>query len=267
MVIAVQAPLFVPATRPDRFAKAARSGTDAVILDLEDAVATAEKDAARAALTDGFTDLPVVVRINAAGTPWHGADIAALAGLDIAAVMLPKAESPDGVAEVGAALAGVPVIALVETAAGLAHARAIAAVPGVVRLAFGSVDFCADTGCAHRRDILLPARFELVLASRLAGLAAPLDGVTLRLDDPGPAGDDAAHARDLGMGGKLCIHPRQVETVRGAFAPTEAEVEWARRALASGDGAATVDGAMIDEPLRIRARAILAAMRPPPASA
>lgn len=257
MVIAIRAPLFVPANRPERFAKAATSGTDAVILDLEDAVAVDAKDAARAGLATDFTALPVIVRINAHGTPWHDADVAAVAALKPAAVILPKAEDAAVTAQVARAL-GLPVIALVESALGLAQARAIAAAPGVARLAFGSVDFCADLGCAHLREVLLPARSELVLASRLAGIAAPIDGVTVQLDDLSVSHDDAAHARALGMTGKLCIHPKQIAEVKRAFAPTPAELDWARRVVASGDGAVSVDGAMVDEPVRIRARAILA---------
>lgn len=246
------APLFVPATRPDRFAKAAASGADAVILDLEDAVAAADKDTARAALTADL-GLPVLLRINAAGTEWHKADLAAAARLPLAAVILPKAEEAATVAAVAEAT-GHPVIALIETARGLAAARSIA---GAARqLAFGSVDFCADLGCAHDRAMLLPARFELVLASRLAGIAPPIDGVTLRIEGPEP-GSDAAHARALGMGGKLCIHPAQVAPVLAAFATTAAEIDWATRVLASGDGAVAVDGEMVDEPVRARARAIL----------
>jgi citrate lyase subunit beta/citryl-CoA lyase len=252
----IRAPLFVPADRPERFAKAAASGADAVILDLEDAVATAAKDAARAALACDFTDLPVLVRINGAGTAWHEADVAAVAALPVAGVILPKAEEAAAAARLGQA-AGCAVIGLIESARGLANARAIAAAEGVERLAFGSIDYCADLGSAHLREVLLPARSELVLASRLAGIAAPIDGVTVQLDDPRPVEEDAAHARALGMTGKLCIHPKQIAAVRRAFAPTEAEIGWARRALASGEGAVSVDGAMVDEPVRIRARAIL----------
>lgn len=258
MVGQILTPLFVPANRPDRFAKAAASGADAVILDLEDAVAPADKDLARASLDAGFTDLPVIVRINAKGTPWHQADLAALHATGFAAVMLPKAECPKAVAEVVAALPDLPLIALIETAAGLAQARAIAAVPGVARLAFGSVDFCADLGSAQLREVLLPARFELVLASRLAGLSAPIDGVTVQLDDPQISAEDAAHARDLGMSGKLCIHPKQIAAIRSAFAPSQADLDWAKRVLASGEGAFSMDGAMVDEPVRLRARRLLA---------
>ncbi len=257
-IATIRSPLFVPANRPDRFAKAAVSGADAIILDLEDAVAADAKDAARAALSVDFTPLPVIVRINAAGTPPHDADLAAVAALRPAAIMLPKAETAAGCQAVARALGGIPLIALIETARGLAHARDIAALPEVLRLAFGSVDFCADLGSAPLREALLPARFELVLASRLAGIAAPIDGVTVQLDDPAISHDDAAHARALGMTGKLCIHPRQIAPVRRAFAPSDAEIDWARRVLASGDGAVLVDGAMVDEPVRLRARAILA---------
>lgn len=130
---------------------------------------------------------------------------------------------------------------------------------GVARLAFGSVDFCADLGSAHLREVLLPARFELVLASRLAGLSAPIDGVTVQLDDPQISAEDAAHARDLGMSGKLCIHPKQIAAIRSAFAPSESDLAWAQRVLASGEGAVSVDGAMVDEPVRLRARRLLAA--------
>ncbi|NPD17715.1 CoA ester lyase [Xinfangfangia sp. D13-10-4-6] len=253
----IQAPLFVPANRPERFAKAAASGADAVILDLEDAVALDAKDSARAALSVGFTDLPVLVRINASGTPWHEADLAAVAALPIAGVILPKAE--DAQTCVGVAkTTGHGVIALIESALGLANARAIAAADGVSRLAFGSIDFCADLGCEHLREVLLPVRSELVLASRLAGIAAPIDGVTVQLDDMEISRSDTLHARALGFTGKLCIHPRQIATVLEGFAPSAAEIDWARRVLASGDGAAAVDGAMVDEPVRIRARAILA---------
>ncbi len=258
MVDAVAAPLFVPATRPNRFAKAAASGADAVILDLEDAVAAADKDSARAALDRSFTDLPVIARINAIGTLWHEADLAMIRDRGFAALMVPKSENPASIVQVSAAVPGMPVIALIETALGLANARDIAALEGVTRLAFGSVDFCSDLGCAYLRDILLPARSELVLASRLAGIAAPIDGVTVQLDDPVVTFDDAAHARAMGMTGKLCVHPKQVAEVKRAFAPAEAEISWAKRVLASGDGAVSVDGEMVDEPVRSRARAIIA---------
>ena len=248
------APLFVPGDRPERFAKAAASGADAVILDLEDAVAVAAKDAARDALTTDFTDLPVIVRINAAGTPWHRADVAAVERLPVAAVMLPKSERVEDIAPLAA---GRPVIALIETVAGLAQARALAGSGHVARLAFGSVDYAADLGCDHVPEALAAARAELVFASRLAGLPAPLDGVTTALDDSGTVEADTRRARALGFGGKLAIHPRQIAAILDGFRPQPGEVDWAQRVLASGDGAVMVDNAMVDEPVRIRARAIL----------
>lgn len=252
-------PLFVPGHRPDRFAKAAAAGPDAVIIDLEDAVPRDAKDQARANLTAGLAELPVLVRVNGVGTPWHDQDIAAVARMKPAAVMVPKAESPAAIDRIAAVLGpDLPIIALVETAAGLAGARALAAHPAVGRIAFGSVDFCADLGCAHEREALLAARSELVLASRLAGLAAPIDGVTLAVDDPAAANGDARYALQLGFGGKLAIHPAQISPIRQGFQPSAAEVEWARKVLASGDGAASVDGEMVDEPVRVRARSIIA---------
>lgn len=261
MVATLRAPLFVPADRPERFAKAAASGADAVIVDLEDAVAPERKDQARSALMGLPGRVPVIVRINAAGTPWHDADLLALRGLAIAAVMLPTAEDVATVAAVASSLSGkAPIIALIESAKGLSEARRIAALPGVVRLAFGSVDFCVDLGMDHLREALLPARLELVLASRLAGIAAPIDGVTTNFNDLALVRDDACHARALGMRGKLCIHPRQVAEVTRAFAASKAEMDWARRVLVAGDGAVAVDGAMVDEPVRQRARQILSAL-------
>ncbi|MHA7777738.1 HpcH/HpaI aldolase/citrate lyase family protein [Roseibium sp. M-1] len=260
MVTSIQAPLFVPANRPERFEKAAVTEADAVILDLEDAVPADQKDGARSNLRTDFTGKPVIVRMNAAATPWHADDAEVLRTLKPAGVMLPKAEDPCEIHRLWQSLGGkIPLIALVESARGLADAQAIAGLEGVIRLAFGSIDYCADLGCAHKREVLLPVRSELVLASRLAGIAAPIDGVTAELNDLTLTYEDAAHARDLGMTGKLCIHPKQVVEVRRAFAPTEAEIAWAKRVLASGDGAVAVDGSMVDEPVRIRARAILAA--------
>ncbi|MFT7440984.1 MAG: citrate lyase subunit beta/citryl-CoA lyase, partial [Sulfitobacter sp.] len=173
------------------------------------------------------------------------------------AMIVPKAEDACALAAI-AAKTGVSVIALVETASGIAAARAIAAAKGVTRLAFGSIDYCADLGLAHLSYALLHARSELVLASRLAEIAAPIDGVTVQFDDPSFAASEAAEARSLGMTGKLCIHPSQVLGVLAAFLPSKAEIDWAHRVLATGDGAAVVDGAMVDEPLRRKARWILA---------
>lgn len=252
-------PLFVPADRPDRFPKAAASRADALILDLEDAVAPSGKAAARAALRADFTALPIFVRINGVGTSWHDDDVAAIADLPLAALVLPKAEFGPAIDTVLAGPAGrFPFIALIETASGLARARDLAALPGVARLAFGSIDYCADLGCAHTREALLGARSELVFASRLGGLPPPLDGVTTAIDDEKLITDDARYASELGFEGKLCIHPRQIEPALAGFRVAPGDIATARAILASGSGVAAVNGQMVDEPVRARARALLA---------
>ena len=252
------APLFVPGNRPERFAKAAASGADAVLIDLEDAVAPDEKEAARrAAAGAALEGIHVLVRINGAETPWHEADVAALASAKIGGIILPKAENLATLAAIRAALGdGKELVALVESARGIANARELAR--GATRLAFGSIDFAADLGCAHTREALLMARLELVLASRLAGIAAPLDGVTATIGDDALTEREARYAGELGFGGKLCIHPRQVAPTLRGFAPGAEEVEWARKVLAAGgEGAVAVGGMMIDAPVRIRAERIL----------
>lgn len=258
------APIFVPATRPERFVKAAQSGADAIIVDLEDAVSAVDKDIARDALSQ--SDLPPIVRIlriNAVGTSWHEKDLAAAARLPFDAVMLPKSETEGDIASVRAAIGvGKPIIALVETALGVAQAATLARCEGVERLAFGSVDFCADLGCANEWDALLHARSTIVLASRLGGIAAPIDGVTLELNDETKAREDARRASALGFSGKLCIHPKQVGPVLEGFAPTADEISWAERVTGAGDqGAVSIDGIMVDPPVLRRAEQIVARAR------
>jgi citrate lyase subunit beta / citryl-CoA lyase len=254
--------LFVPATRPERFAKALESGAHAVIVDLEDAVPPADKDRARKALTEWLSPArPVLVRINAAGTPGFEADLALCARPGIAGIVLPKAENADDIERVVRASGGrVPVLPLVETALGLWCARALGEAPGVARLLFGSIDFQLDLGV--RDDALLAYRAQIVLASRVAGIAAPVDGVTTAIDDADTLRRDAERARELGFGGKLCIHPKQVAVVNATFRPTEGEIAWAQRVVAAdaaAQGAAVaVDGKMVDRPVLSQARAILA---------
>lgn len=250
--------LFVPADRPERFAKAFEAGADAVVIDLEDAVMPERKVMARDALINAAgmiasAPCPVIVRVNARGHVEHDADCEAAARLEFAALMLPKAETAEAVLAVTAS-AGLPVMALVESVQGLSTTRLIASV--AVRLVFGSIDFAADLGCAHERDALLAARSELVFASRLAGLAPPIDGVTTAVRDPDRVRADAAYAVMLGFGGKLLIHPAQVAPAREGFRPSAEDVAWAERVLASGDGVVAVDGAMVDAPVRLRAERI-----------
>jgi citrate lyase subunit beta/citryl-CoA lyase len=254
-------PLFVPGDRPDRFEKAAASGADAVIVDLEDAVAPEKKAEARAHVKAlKRLAVPVFVRVNAPSTEWHNEDLRALKGVPIEGVVVPKTQNPSEAASVSSALGERGwVIALIESALGLAQARDIALARGVKRLAFGSLDFAVDLGCAHIRESLLAARSELVLASRLAGLNGPIDGVTTSIDNMQAVEDDAAFAAALGFAGKLCIHPKQVAAVKKGFAPTEDEVSWAKKiAAASAEGGAVkVAGTMVDAPVRMRAEQIL----------
>ncbi|WP_375788587.1 HpcH/HpaI aldolase/citrate lyase family protein [Bradyrhizobium sp. Pha-3] len=253
------APLFAPAHRSERFEKAAASGADAIILDLEDGVPQDVKQRARSVIDANFTSLPVFVRINGSQTEWHEADLAAALSGQFSGIVLPKSEAgPDLDRVCARALEeGIRVIALVETAKGIRDVHAIARTEGVARLVFGSVDFCADIGAAHSREALLSARSEVVLASRTAGIPSPVDGVTTAINDLTLVKSDARHACDLGFRGKLCIHPKQVEPVRAAFRPTVEEIAWATAVLSSGEGAVMLGGDMVDEPVRIRARAII----------
>src|SRR5436305_11579612 len=166
-------------------------------------------------------------------------------------VCLPKAELPDQVEQVAARLTSeARVLPLLETALGVWNAGALAQVPRVERLAFGSVDFQLDTGITGDQEELLYARSRLVLASRIASILPPIDGVTMALDDLTRLRDDVARARRLGFGGKLCIHPKQVETINQGFVPPEAELAWARRVLeaarTAGAGALRLNGELID---------------------
>jgi len=255
--------LFVPADRPERFDKALGCGADAVIVDLEDAVAPEKKDAARSALGEWLaaTRSSVVVRINGVDSPWFRDDLALCTLPAVGAVMLPKAERAQDLAAVSDGAPGKPLLPLIETAAGFDGMRSVAQAPQVERLVFGSIDFQLDLGISDEGDALLYFRSRLVLASRLANLAAPVDGVSTSIDDMQSLRSDAERARRLGFGAKLCIHPKQVETVNRSFSPSEVEVLWAQRVLdaaARSDGAAVaVDGKMVDRPVILRAQALL----------
>ncbi|MES2631364.1 MAG: CoA ester lyase [Pseudomonadota bacterium] len=271
--------LFVPADRLDRLPKALDSGAHIVIVDLEDGVGADAKSAARAAWAEAHGALSpahrsrVAVRINGFGTEWHEADVALLRSLSrtgLAAAMVPKAESVSQLREVWEALGvrealGVPLLPIVESAEGLAALELIARAPGVSRLAFGHLDFQADIAmhCGPDERELDPVRLAFVLASRRAGLAAPIDGVTKELQDDARLVADAERSRRFGFGAKLCIHPRQVATVNAALGPGAQEIEWAKRLLAAseaagpGQGAFAFEGTMADAPVLQRARQIL----------
>ncbi|MGE4360017.1 MAG: CoA ester lyase [Lysobacteraceae bacterium] len=259
--------LFLPADRLERLPKAQGSGAHAIVLDLEDAVAPEHKDGAREALAaqwpaeDAAARARLLVRINAAGTPWHEADLDLLTKLPgLGAVMLPKAEVPADLRRVHDALPAFALLPLVESAEGFAALDLIARVPGVLRLAFGHLDFQSDLGMACEADEaeLVPARLALVLASRRANLPPPVDGVTVALQDAARLEQDCRRARRFGFGAKLCIHPAQVAVVNHALGPSPEEQAWARRVLATAatraEGAFRFEGTMVDAPVLARAR-------------
>ena len=266
MLMLPQTYLFVPGNRPDRFDKARQAGADAIILDLEDAVAPHDKSSARAALVAwcaAQTDLRgVVVRINERQSPWFVEDMASLLTVALPRVMLPKTESAEDVAAVRAALpADCRVLPLVETARGMQNIAAIAQAPGVERIVFGTIDYAVDMNLSgDERGLLVPSN-QIALASRCAGIGTPVAGVTLALDDEAALLADWDFARALGFGAKLCIHPKQVTPLRTAMRPSATEVDWARRvvqAVANGEGAVQVDGKMVDKPVLRQAQGILA---------
>lgn len=266
--------LFVPGNRPERFAKACAAGADAVIIDLEDAVPAEDKPAARSSVASwlvererqrrGSPGVPgeavVLVRINAADTEWFREDLNLCAAPGAAGIVLPKAERPETIAEARRAGAGL-VLPLVESAKGFANAQELAGAPGVGRLVFGSIDFQQDMGITGDGEELLYFRSRLVLVSRLAGIASPVEGVTTAIDDAGLLRSETLRARRLGFGAKLCIHPKQVAVVNEAFMPSADEIAWAERVLAAASAAqgaaVAVDGKMVDRPVILRAQTVL----------
>ncbi len=263
--------LFVPGTRPERFGKALASGADAVILDLEDAVAADDKALARQTISDWLRSASAddraraVVRINDAASPWFDDDLAALRKVGTCSVLLPKAESAQQVAATLAALPGGSVLALIESARGVAGVDTVAAA-GVSRLVFGTLDFALDLDIEIENDAsgLVYAASRIAIASRVAGLPAPVAGVTPQLDDRKRLLADLASARAVGFGAKLCIHPSQVEPIHTALRPPAQALAWARRVLAAdaaSPGAARLDGRMVDRPVVLQAQRTLALAR------
>jgi len=260
--------LFVPGNRPERFDKALASGADAIVLDLEDAVAAEAKSAAREAIADWCSRAQdaererIVVRINDAASTWFADDLRALHAAGLHRVMMPKAESPQQLGEVRGALQGAQVLALIESAQGVANVDAIAADPCVIRLVFGTLDYALDLdlNISEQSDGLSFAASRLAIASRLAGLDSPVAGVTPQIDDEARLLADHAWARRHGLSSKLCIHPKQVTPIHAALAPSLQAIEWARRVLAAeaaSPGAAKLGGRMIDRPVVLQARRTL----------
>lgn len=262
----VRTALFVPATRPERIAKALASGADRVIVDLEDAVEEALKDQARDNLRDflvGHPEAQILVRVNAPGHRAHDADLEVCrehAG--VTGVLLPKTETMEQIHLAHAT--GKPVWPIIESARGLVALPLLAGTPGVERLSFGSLDLGLDlnlrTDSEAAEQVLAQARYAVLLNSCAAGLAAPLDGVFPAIQDTEGLHRHVAFARDMGFGGALCIHPAQVPVIHGALEPDAEELQWARRVVEkanNGAGVFTLDGRMVDAPVISRARSIL----------
>jgi citrate lyase subunit beta/citryl-CoA lyase len=246
--------LVCPGHSMKMMAKAALSEADEVIFDLEDAVAPAQKDAARQSVADALKMLEFTggkvrgYRINAVGTPWWKQDVAIAPRADV--IVIPKVNSADEVRQVAALTperAGLEV--LIETAAGLLHAYEIAKVPRVQSLIFGVADFAASLGARDFKGDFNWPRMQVLIAARAAGVQA-IDSVTVQYQDPKQTGLDAENAAAMGYDGKWAIHPSQLGPIHEAFTPSEEEIARAQRVVdayqAAGQGAIELDGEMVD---------------------
>ncbi|MBI3226177.1 MAG: CoA ester lyase [Mycolicibacterium cosmeticum] len=224
--------LLVNGAQYDRFAPAARSRADVVILDIEDAVAPKDKDSARANvvrwLAEGNTDW---VRINGFGTPWWADDLEMLSGTAVGGVMLAMVESVDHVTETARRLPDVPIVALVETARGLERITEIAAAKGTFRLAFGIGDFRRDTGFGDNPATLAYARSRFTIAAKAAQLPSAIDGPTVG-SSARKLSEATAVSAEFGMTGKICLTPEQCATVNEGLSPSQEEISWAREFFA-----------------------------------
>lgn len=251
--------LFVPGNKPERFIKAAASGADAIVIDLEDAVAPEDRSQARASVRSALNgwagpDCDVFIRINAMGTDDHNADLALLDWLPTGiGFMLAKADQPLEVVKLRNRFPERPGIGLIETPQGIENAPILAQL--FDRLAFGSIDYANSIGAPHKDRPLLAARSALVLASALAGRPGPIDGVTTAIGDSDLITAEARASSELGFRGKLLIHPKQVGPALSGLGPEQSEVEEARRILfAVSGGAAGFEGKMVDAPVLEAAR-------------
>ncbi|WP_431281350.1 HpcH/HpaI aldolase/citrate lyase family protein [Humitalea sp. 24SJ18S-53] len=275
--------LFAPGDHARRAEKALSLGADAAILDLEDAVALSAKIAARDAVNQALA-LPrtarAYVRVNAFDTPFCYGDIAAVVGAKLDGIVLPKLEDTAQLIAVdwmmgalererGLPVGGIDLIPIIETARGHAAVRGLAAagVARMRRMAFGAADYTLDLGITWTRDEaeLAPVRSEMVLASRAAGLDAPIDTVWAALRDAEGFAASCARGAGLGFQGRMCIHPDQVPVANAAYSPTEAEIAWSQKvstafadAEAQGLASIQVEGRFVDYPIVDRARRVLA---------
>jgi citrate lyase subunit beta / citryl-CoA lyase len=253
-LFAVRSVLFLPASNPRAIAKAREAGADLVVLDLEDAVKPDDKQAARAAAVDAVLTpwpMPVAIRINGVGTEWHSLDLDAVAASNADLVVLPRATSAHLAGNFVAAVSK-PVLAMVETAAGvLAAAEIAAATTGLIA---GTNDLRADLRLPldATREPISTALQLIVLAARAGGVAA-FDGVFNKLDDVTGFEREAEEGRRLGFDGKSLIHPNQITPCHRAFAPTPAEIERAQALVAAFNGGAERFGAEMIERMHVAA--------------
>lgn len=255
--------LFCPADRPERYEKALQRA-DAVILDLEDAVSADAKPAARGALIESELDPErVVVRVNPTGSDAFAADIATLSQTDFRRIMVAKAESPKRLGRIDGRF---DVIALCETAKGVAQAERIAALDNVIALMWGAEDLVASLGGTSSRkpngryrDIARYARSRVLLAAGARNKAA-IDAVHLDIADQRRLSIEATDAAASGFAATACIHPSQVDVIRAAYRPGDDVISWAGAVLSAAEGERGVfafEGRMVDEPVLRHARAVL----------
>ncbi|MEM9304214.1 MAG: CoA ester lyase [Pseudomonadota bacterium] len=276
--------MFAPGNHPRKVEKVFQLGADVVILDLEDAVAAAEKAATRAVVVAALaTDSPSrrYIRVNSLDTEWCVDDVAAVVGPQLDGIVLPKVEAPeqlvalDGMIrereqDVGLTTGAIDLMPIIETAAGVENAKAIAgACERVSRLAFGGGDYTLDLDYQWTpdEDVLAYARARISHASRLANIEPPIDTVVLQIKDDARFRASSARGRKFGFAGKLCIHPSQVPICNEVFTPSAAEVEHARaviaafeKAEAEGSASIQLDGYFIDYPIVYKAQRIVALM-------
>ncbi|MFB9981289.1 HpcH/HpaI aldolase/citrate lyase family protein [Mesorhizobium kowhaii] len=265
VISSARALLFVPGDRPERFSKALASGADLVIIDLEDAVSSENKSSAREALRDLNPGASgnVIVRINSVASTHFQQDVETCAAARVAGLMLPKAESASDLDAVSVLSGEMAVVPLVESAKGMVNLGEIASHRSTARLAFGSIDYRIDFAISTDGVGLAAARSEIVLRSRFHNLPSPIEGVTPNFRDEQALEADMRMAREFGFGGKLAIHPLQVEPIQRGFRSTPDEIAWARKILdaveAAGGavGSISVAGEMIDRPVVQRAKNII----------
>lgn len=266
--------LFAPAVRPDLLRKMPRTDADAIVIDLEDATPPDAKDTGRVEMRSAVADLagqlPILVRVNDDTTPWHDDDLDSLPTEGLAGLVMPKVETIAGLDSLAARLADrgldMPVIGGVETALGVADARSLLAHDLISAAYFGAEDFIADLGGVRTasNDEVAYARAQVALAGRLAEVTV-IDQVVADFTDDDRCRRECLEARSMGYGGKLCIHPSQVAIANAAFLPSSEEIDRARRLLeayddAKAQGVASVafEGQMVDEPVAVQARRVLA---------